>query len=255
MNDNNDNLPLGLIESQGNDSGSRTYKAAKAATRKATQHHRRVIAKGDERGSFTGEEWLKLCELYGNRCALCGFERPLTPDHVVPVYLGGPNTIDNIQPLCRPCNMAKYRTVADYRGTGTPVSAASQQHSALLEAFQLVHSASGDAAPAPRPIWRDELVTIGERLLNATVAESAGPSHSAACPSAPLGREQREQDLTTWRGEVRLALVAEIRRLRALVLENEGLASVESVAWWSRGSLPAALEAYLSLQRRGGENS
>jgi hypothetical protein len=42
-------------------------------------------------------------------------------------------------------------------------------------------------------------------------------------------------------------LVAELRRLRNLILANETLAHMESVAWWSRDTLPAALDTYLTL--------
>jgi 5-methylcytosine-specific restriction endonuclease McrA len=34
---------------------------------------------------------------------------------VVPVSAGGANTIDNIQPLCGPCNSAKHTQTIDYR--------------------------------------------------------------------------------------------------------------------------------------------
>ena len=36
-------------------------------------------------------------------------------DHVIPLCLGGANTRDNLQVLCRDCNSEKGDTVADYR--------------------------------------------------------------------------------------------------------------------------------------------
>jgi 5-methylcytosine-specific restriction endonuclease McrA len=66
-------------------------------------------------GSFTSEEWIALCERYGYRCLSCGDLCPLTADHVVPVSKGGANTIDNIQPLCQPCNSSKGTRIIDYR--------------------------------------------------------------------------------------------------------------------------------------------
>lgn len=69
-------------------------------------------------GSFTPREWLQLKEKYGNKCLKCGkteSEVKITPDHVVPLALGGSNTIGNIQPLCWGCNAAKQARIADYR--------------------------------------------------------------------------------------------------------------------------------------------
>ncbi|MGH3145755.1 MAG: HNH endonuclease [Rubrobacter sp.] len=58
-------------------------------------------------------------------CLCCGSsDKPLTPDHVVPLSLGGSNLIANIQPLCRSCNARKNVKVVDYRlgGYGLGVS-------------------------------------------------------------------------------------------------------------------------------------
>ena len=38
-----------------------------------------------------------------------------TIDNVVPLALGGTNTVDNVLALCRLCNAEKARTVMDYR--------------------------------------------------------------------------------------------------------------------------------------------
>ena len=58
-------------------------------------------------GSFTAQEWKRLCVLHGKRCAACRKHRRLTPDHVIPISKGGHSFISNIQPLCKPCNRAK----------------------------------------------------------------------------------------------------------------------------------------------------
>jgi 5-methylcytosine-specific restriction endonuclease McrA len=65
---------------------------------------------------YTAKDWQRYLDLFGDRCLACG-QRPerLTADHVVPVVLGGANTIDNIQGLCQSCNSAKGARIVDYR--------------------------------------------------------------------------------------------------------------------------------------------
>ncbi len=77
--------------------------------------HRRRAQKVAAGGFFTQEEWLELCERFGNRCPACGEGGSLTIDHIVPIVLGGPSWIWNIQPLCRSCNSAKGRRTTEYR--------------------------------------------------------------------------------------------------------------------------------------------
>jgi 5-methylcytosine-specific restriction endonuclease McrA len=64
---------------------------------------------------FTHAEWIKLCARYNHQCLCCGETKPLTPDHVVPVSLGGSSDIGNIQPLCIDCNKRKNARTIDYR--------------------------------------------------------------------------------------------------------------------------------------------
>lgn len=41
------------------------------------------------------------------KCLGCGTTKYLVFDHIVPYYRGGTNTVDNLQVLCRTCNMEK----------------------------------------------------------------------------------------------------------------------------------------------------
>lgn len=76
-------------------------------TRRASKRH--------NGGSYTSREWLDLCDRYENRCLACGSMEKLEADHVIPLALGGSNSIDNIQPLCHSCNAKKYTKTVDYR--------------------------------------------------------------------------------------------------------------------------------------------
>jgi hypothetical protein len=70
---------------------------------------------------WTAEEWRSHLDLHGNKCLSCGSGEYLVPDHVVPLYRGGPHDLGNIQPLCKKCNFAKGLKIVDYRGI-KPVS-------------------------------------------------------------------------------------------------------------------------------------
>lgn len=50
--------------------------------------------------------------LAAGRCAWCGATKSLTVDHIVPLAAGGSNRLNNLQCLCRNCNLAK----GDMRG-------------------------------------------------------------------------------------------------------------------------------------------
>jgi len=82
-------------------------------TRIKNQKRRAKIA--NSYGTYTINEWKQLCKLYDYRCLACGKKTKLTVDHVIPLDLGGANTIDNIQPLCKSCNSKKCNKHIDYR--------------------------------------------------------------------------------------------------------------------------------------------
>lgn len=83
----------------------------------ASFHRRRARLRGNG-GSYSAAEWRALCDQYDHRCLACGRPEPeiqLTVDHVLPIYRGGSGAIDNIQPLCKPCNSSKGARHIDYR--------------------------------------------------------------------------------------------------------------------------------------------
>jgi len=68
-----------------------------------------------ERGSHTQEEWVALASLCGEACVRCGSTEKIQKDHIVPIYQGGDDSIENLQPLCRTCNSAKGPENIDHR--------------------------------------------------------------------------------------------------------------------------------------------
>lgn len=68
--------------------------------------------------SIDKKDWEDLKAKFEGRCACCGeSDLPLTMDHVIPLAQNGEDIIDNIQPLCNPCNAQKGDTIKDYRGS------------------------------------------------------------------------------------------------------------------------------------------
>jgi 5-methylcytosine-specific restriction endonuclease McrA len=68
-------------------------------------------------GSHTRAEWDALKKKYNYMCLCCKQQEPLiklSEDHIVPLCVGGSNYIDNIQPLCRPCNSRKHVKTINY---------------------------------------------------------------------------------------------------------------------------------------------
>lgn len=74
---------------------------------KYLKRFRKLVENG---GSHTTTEWNELCAKYDYVCLHCGRKEPeikLTRDHIIPLSKGGTDNIDNIQPLCGPCNSSK----------------------------------------------------------------------------------------------------------------------------------------------------
>jgi len=85
----------------------------RANTDKTTRSQRLATARA--KGTHTDEQWNDLLESCGYHCCKCGIDAPLVKDHIKPLYQGGSDSIDNIQPLCRKCNSAKGPEEVDYR--------------------------------------------------------------------------------------------------------------------------------------------
>lgn len=67
--------------------------------------------------AFTAKKSVRdaVFALHGTSCLACGATEDICLDHVIPVFNGGENSIDNLQPLCRSCNTKKGTDTTDYR--------------------------------------------------------------------------------------------------------------------------------------------
>lgn len=81
------------------------------------QKNVRVRAKRANGGSHSLSEWHNLKAQYNWTCPCCYKQEPeikLSQDHIIPVSKGGSDNIENIQPLCMPCNLRKHTRVIKY---------------------------------------------------------------------------------------------------------------------------------------------
>lgn len=95
---------------------SKEWKRKNPEKLKTQLHKRRALKMGAD-GVHSTEEWENLKILFKNRCARCKLKTKLTRDHIVPLCLGGSNSIENIQPLCLPCNLSKHTSIIKYEPT------------------------------------------------------------------------------------------------------------------------------------------
>jgi hypothetical protein len=71
---------------------------------------RRTRIRSAETG-LTREQWVRLVDTFGGKCAYCGGDCPNPEaDHLIPVKMGGGYVWGNVFPICRECNAKKAGT-------------------------------------------------------------------------------------------------------------------------------------------------
>ncbi len=79
----------------------------------------RRLSEARLKGRHSKEEWNALVAVCGCVCVKCEKgDTALVKDHIIPLYQGGSDGIENIQPLCVPCNSGKGPDRTDYRPYG-----------------------------------------------------------------------------------------------------------------------------------------
>jgi 5-methylcytosine-specific restriction endonuclease McrA len=85
-------------------------------TDKATAMRRARMSLARESGRHTPLQWEVMKAALGSRCCRCGrSDCNIEKDHIVPIYAGGSDAIENIQPSCARCNASKGPEAIDHR--------------------------------------------------------------------------------------------------------------------------------------------
>ncbi len=79
------------------------------------QEAKRVTREARKREKISADVREMVIERDGRMCLKCGREDNLQIDHIAPVRFGGNNNYDNLQTLCKSCNIAKGIETIDYR--------------------------------------------------------------------------------------------------------------------------------------------
>lgn len=201
------------------------------------------LAEARSLGTHTDLEWETLQDLFG-MCVQCGVPRKdvlggsLCKDHIEPIYTGGSDAIENIQPMCRNCNSRKSITRADLRENRLP-----GWREMYAERIRLVciSDASSDAERLPsssQPQSEDtSLRSVSAReprkpkSVRTQISEDAQPT--------PADREHAE----------RMGMAAEVFRFEWQRFRDHHLKVASTFASW-----PAAWRTWCAnwLERGGG---
>jgi uncharacterized protein YdaU (DUF1376 family) len=163
------------------------------------------LANARRLATHSSAEWQALLAACEYRCVRCGADE-VCKDHIKPIYQGGSDGIENLQPLCRSCNAAKGPDASDLRPSNwrelltkrlanacvTPAQSQSPVPTAEQKPKQ---GASAPACPegVTEQVWQDWLSL--RRAKRAPVTQTVVSSATAEAAKAGLSLQAF---LTVW---------------------------------------------------------
>jgi len=76
------------------------------------------LSEARKKGRHTKKDWEEMLLFFNKTCCKCFGESGLLnveKDHIIPIYQGGSDGLDNLQPLCALCNSGKGAENIDWR--------------------------------------------------------------------------------------------------------------------------------------------
>jgi len=161
--------------------GAAKWRTASAVAGKANRAERMKRARA--KGTHTKAEWESLVNALKSRCVRCNAECLPVKDHITPVYQGGSDGIENLQPLCAPCNGAKGPENKDFRPANWR-----ELMSAMMPANGRRQSGN-DACkmPATTPTPSPSPIPSPSPTPNVLIGAAASPTPPARKPKKELG--------------------------------------------------------------------
>jgi 5-methylcytosine-specific restriction endonuclease McrA len=87
------------------------YKTPQGKALAARCNHKRRMMTKNSVCDLTAEQWEEIKAGQNYRCVMCGEEKKLTRDHIIPLSKGGELTKSNVQGLCQSCNSKKHTRI------------------------------------------------------------------------------------------------------------------------------------------------
>ena len=87
----------------------------KAREQKSTELRALRMKEAKSKGTHSQDEWTGIVAACGGACVKCGSVDSVQKDHITPIYQGGSDGIENLQPLCKKCNSSKGPDSTDHR--------------------------------------------------------------------------------------------------------------------------------------------
>jgi 5-methylcytosine-specific restriction endonuclease McrA len=76
-----------------------------------------VVASKRKRAPMSRTKIIQVMLKSEGRCVNCGSKNELQVDHIIPHSRGGSDKVENLQMLCKPCNLDKRdKTMAEWKG-------------------------------------------------------------------------------------------------------------------------------------------
>lgn len=107
---------------------STVYELKLQRRREYSRNRWKRLKEAKSKGTHTPKEWDDMVSFFENTCCICLCQKPITKDHIIPIFHGGSDAIENLQPLCFSCNSGKmdscdYRwQLANYLGKRLPLN-------------------------------------------------------------------------------------------------------------------------------------